>query len=239
MKWRIVPEAKDEMVDAAWRVGRGGHRGSSAPSSPNQLNYITQGPRDMASRGTPVKRKRRSSLLVSPPQDHSALQSTPDRRVTTRNAASTFDGSPLPRTKKKSTTSTDPLSSFQPQSPTLTSSYYEAEGASFVTPAPPRVHPKLAPPSTAQRPSQHMPTSSPAPFWRFADIGSTPLKPYRAYEASPSKTASNAPPAASSSPAPLNKSPGSSPRQPQPQKQAANQAVLPVPDEEETFDLTK
>lgn len=240
MKWQIVPEAKDEMVGAAWRSGRGGHRGSSVPSSPNQLNYITQGPRDMASRGTPVKRKRRSSLLVSPPQDAPALQSTPDRRAPTRNLTSTFDGSPLPRTKKKSTTGGDPLSSFQPQSPTLTSSYYEGEGASFVTPAPPRVHPKLAPPSTAQRPSQHMPTSSPAPFWRYADIGSTPLKPYRPYEASPSKAASNMPPAASSSPAPLNKSPGSSPTQPQAQSHAAAvQAALAAPDEEETFDLTK
>lgn len=237
MKWQIVPEAKDEMVGAAWRSGRGGHRGSSVPSSPSQLNYITQGPRDMASRGTP-KRKRRGSLLVSPPHDAAALQSTPDRRATARNATSTFDGSPLPRTKKKLAVG-DPLSSFQPQSPTLTSSYYEGEGASFVTPAPPRVHPKLAPPSTAQRPSQHMPTSSPAPFWRYADIGSTPLKPYRPYEASPSKVASNVPPAASSSPAPLNKSPGSSPTQPQPQSQSAAQAALSAPDEEETFDLTK
>lgn len=238
MKWRIVPEAKDEMIDAAWRSGRGGHRGSSAPSSPNQLNYITQGPRDMASRGTPVKRKRRSSLLVSPPQDTSVLQSTPDRRALGRNANSTFDGSPLPRTKKK-TSSIDPLSSFQPQSPTLTSSYFEGEASSFVTPAPPRVHPKLAPPSTAQRPSQHMPTSSPAPFWRYADIGSTPLKPYRPYEASPSKAASTMPPAASSSPAPAIKSPGSSPTQPQVKSQAAADAALSAPDEEETFDLTK
>lgn len=38
--------------------------------------------------------------------------------------------------------------------------------------------PKLAPPSTARLPSQFMPLSSPAPFWKFtADFGSSPAKP--------------------------------------------------------------
>jgi hypothetical protein len=196
MKWQIVTEAKEEMVRNAFRVGRGGHRGSSAPSSPNQLNYITQGPKDMASREPPsTARKRRGiSPHASPtprPARQSLAQSTPVRQISSDHLSGgrsgmTADGSPLPRPRRSNPDSS--ISSYPPQSPTLTSSYLHDEG-SFVTPAPPRVHPKLAPPSTAQRPSQHMPTSSPAPFWRYADIGSTPLRPSlrSAYEASPSK----------------------------------------------------
>lgn len=244
MKWQIVAEAKDDMVKNAWRIGRGGHRGSSVPSSPNQLNYITQGPREMASRATPGRRKRRGSLLTSPPQDTSnPFQSTPVRppqRSVARNAVSTVDGSPLPRSKRKAASSIElPSIGNAPRSPTLTSSYYEGDGASFVTPAPPRVHPKLAPPSTAQRPSQHMPTSSPAPFWRYADIASTPLKSLRQHEASPSKVGSALPPASSSPPpAANNKSPPSSPTRPQTQGYRGAPPAL-LQEEEVEIDLTK
>ncbi|KAF5005651.1 hypothetical protein FDECE_7928 [Fusarium decemcellulare] len=235
MKWQIVPEAREEMVRNAYRVGRGGHRGSSAPSSPNQLAYITHGPRDMASREPASARKRRGSPLASPPPRPSLLvaQSTPDRSFG-RNSAFTADGSPLPRPRKTPGADSS-FSVYHPQSPTLTSSYQD-EGASFVTPAPPRVHPKLAPPSTAQRPSQHMPTSSPAPFWKYADIGSTPLKPLGAYDMSPTK--SGGLPPQSSSPPRGNKSPPSSPSR----RQKSSPQPLAEPaevEEEQGFDLTK
>lgn len=45
---------------------------------------------------------------------------------------------------------------------------------SMLTPAPRRQQPRLAPPSTAQVPSKFMPLSSPAQFWKFADLGMTP-----------------------------------------------------------------
>lgn len=64
-------------------------------------------------------------------------------------------------------------------SPILSSSYYDNDGAptsSMITPAPRRQQPRLAPPSTAQIPSKFMPMSSPAQFWKFADLGSTPAK---------------------------------------------------------------
>lgn len=240
MKWQIVPEAREEMIRNAYRIGRGGHRGSSAPSSPSQLNYITHGPRDMAPRDSPSARRRRVSPTGSPPPRSSfqTVQSTPDRPLN-RNAARTSnltaDGSPLPRSRKA--VADDPsMSSFQPHSPTLASSYLQDDGASFVTPAPPRVHPKLAPPSTAQRPSQHMPTSSPAPFWKYADIGSTPLRPAAQYELSPIK--SSGMPPQSSSPLRGNKSPPSSPSRPQksnPQEDLDTEAD----DEDQGFDLTK
>lgn len=47
----------------------------------------------------------------------------------------------------------------------------------MITPAPQRQQPRLPPPSTAQIPSKFMPMSSPAQFWKFAEIGSTPARP--------------------------------------------------------------
>ncbi|KAM3553531.1 hypothetical protein ARSEF4850_006876 [Beauveria asiatica] len=238
MKWQIVSEAREEMVRNAYKVGRGGHRGSSAPSSPNQLNYITQGPKDMAGRDTPTGRKRRASPLTSPVPRSSLhmSQSTPSRSDRPGlNATLTADGSPLPR-QRKTMDAESSFAGYQPQSPTLTSSYQD-DNSAFVTPAPPRIHPRLAPPSTAQRPSQHMPTSSPAPFWRYAEIGSTPLKPIAAYE-SPSKTRGPMPPQ-SSSPPPMGKSPPSSPTRPQLPVQKTVEEPNTAEVEEEGFDLTK
>lgn len=205
MKWQIVPEAREEMTRNAYRGGRGGHRGSSAPTSPSNLNYITHGPSDVMSRQSSVARKRNQLAGISPPRKSTlrAIEITPDRATghSPMPAALTADGSPLPRSRNAG--SGPPLSSgsnLQDQSPTLTSSYLQEEGASFVTPAPHRVHPMLAPPSTAQRPSQHMPTSSPAPFWKYADIGSTPLKQVTHLDLSPSRLASSLPPQGSSPP---------------------------------------
>ncbi|OAA44898.1 FKH1-like protein [Metarhizium rileyi] len=248
MKWQIVPEARDEMTRNAFKIGRGGHRGSSAPSSPNQLNYITQGPKDMATRDPGSARKRRVSPIASPPPRTSLrdTQSTPKQdlnRCGGRSANLTADGSPLPRHRKSiNRASESSLSTFNPQSPTLTSSYLQDEGSSFVTPAPPRIHPKLAPPSTAQRPSQHMPTSSPAPFWKYADIGSTPLRPSAPYEFSPTKLAGGILPQSSSPPL-ASKSPPSSPSKPQ-RLSAAGVTMRESEDPEEVdedqgFDLTK
>ncbi|KAI1432058.1 fork head domain-containing protein [Xylaria sp. CBS 124048] len=181
MKWELVSEHRPEMIRICWKGGRGGHRGSSAPSSPSQpsqMTYITSGPKEMANKEPGSTRKRKAvSPTTSPPPRTSVIQSqvTPDRRYL---AASLHDDSPLPRGNKRLQQS----NSFAdiPQSPpSLSSSFLPDEGTSFVTPAPQRLHPRLAPPSTAQRPSQHMPTSSPAPFWKYIDIGSTPLKaPY-------------------------------------------------------------
>lgn len=248
MKWQIVPEVRDEMVRNAYKIGRGGHRGSSAPSSPSQLNYITQGPKDVMAWRDPVSvRKRRTSPVASPSPRPSfrASNSTPRpslERAVGRNAVSAADGSPLPRHRKSNNSLPDSsFSTFNPQSPTLTSSYMQDDSASFVTPAPPRIHPKLAPPSTAQRPSQHMPTSSPAPFWKYADISSTPLPPLAAYDISPSKPTGRLPPQ-SSSPPRASKSPPSSPSKPQ--KSAAigmgqGSAVFEDGEEDRGFDLTK
>lgn len=150
----------------------------------------------------------------------------------------TTDGSPLPRHREDSAVgaSNSSLASFNPRSPILTSSYLQEDGTSFVTPAPPRIHPKLAPPSTAQRPSQHMPTSSPAPFWKYAEVGSTPLQASAQYELSPCKVAGGMP---SSSPPGASKSPPSSPSRPQKSGASQDRVHTEEPDEEQGFDLTK
>ncbi|KAI0456174.1 fork head domain-containing protein [Xylaria acuta] len=211
MKWELVPEHRPEMVRICWRGGRGGHRGSSAPSSPSQpsqMTYITSGPKDMASKEPGSTRKRKAvSPATSPLPRRPLIQSqvTPDRRFLT---ASLHDDSPLPRVNKRLQQS----SSFTdlPQSPpALSSSYLPDDGASFVTPAPQRLHPRLAPPSTAQRPSQHMPTSSPAPFWKYIDIHSTPLK--APYDVSPTKPSGRPNSSSPPPPAGADRSPMASP----------------------------
>ncbi|KAI0857976.1 fork head domain-containing protein [Xylaria cubensis] len=211
MKWELVPEHRPEMVRLCWKGGRGGHRGSSAPSSPSQpsqMTYITSGPKDMASREPASTRKRKAvSPATSPPPRRPLIQSqvTPVRRLLT---SSFHDDSPLPRVNKRLQQS-DAFSDLPQSPPALSSSYLPDDGASFVTPAPQRLHPRLAPPSTAQRPSQHMPTSSPAPFWKYIDIHSTPLR--APYDVSPIKASglphSSSPPA----PASVGRSPIASP----------------------------
>ncbi|KAF2637262.1 hypothetical protein P280DRAFT_363407, partial [Massarina eburnea CBS 473.64] len=52
----------------------------------------------------------------------------------------------------------------------------EAHRSNLVTPYVTRHAPRLAPPSTAQMPSQYINFSSPAPFWKFVDLPSTPAK---------------------------------------------------------------
>ncbi|UKZ78103.1 hypothetical protein TrVFT333_005837 [Trichoderma virens FT-333] len=224
MKWHIVPETRDEMVRNAYKIGRGGHRGSY----PGAGSLIR------------AKEARIVACIAAPQSSLRAIQSTPDRgygRQTDRSSALTADGSPLPR-PRKSMAGDSSFSGFHPQSPTLTSSYMQDDNASFITPAPPRVHPKLAPPSTAQRPSQHMPTSSPAPFWKYADIGSTPLKPLAPYEVSPSRVAREGRTQSSSPPA-VGKSPPSSPSRPQKSGQQEPSDAADEAEEEQGFDLMK
>ncbi|EHK98077.1 putative Fork head protein like protein [Glarea lozoyensis 74030] len=185
MKWCIVPECREEMVRNAWKGGRGGHRGSSAPNSPANQNSITRVTKDDQS-SSMVKPKRHSPRSKSPLARSfmsNVPQFTPDRRGPAMQDNIPGDGSPLPRHRRPAASSFG-LSDNAPGSPpTMSSSYLQEDAGSMVTPAPSRVHPRLAPPSTAQRPSQHMPTSSPAPFWN------SPPPPHRASAVTPTRTA--------------------------------------------------
>jgi hypothetical protein len=83
-----------------------------------------------------------------------------------------------------------------------------------------------------------MPTSSPAPFWKYADIGNTPVKG-AAFDLSPAKgTSADAEIAPSSSPAPARRSPLASPTR---NGASVKQEALAddLEDENEGFDLTR
>lgn len=118
---------------------------------------------------------------------------TPDRGPRLSNAgtcqvASTLpildDQSPLPARPRNSLYGLSDAAAGSP--PTLSSSAYHDDGHNMITPAPTRHLPRLAAPSTARLPSSYMPTSSPAPFWKFAENISTPARPLA--DLSPLKT---------------------------------------------------
>lgn len=159
---------------------------------------------------------------------------TPDRTNQLSNSMNDRllgDGSPLPRHRRPGLSD-----NVQGSPPVLSSSYAAEEGHSLITPALVRKHPYLAPPSTAQRPSQHMPTSSPAPFWRYAEIDNTPRGP--AFDLSPSKNSYAAPVMPpSSSPAPRRQSGASPTRKGEHRNEVVD--VEELQDEEPAFDLTK
>ncbi|CZR54414.1 related to forkhead protein [Phialocephala subalpina] len=247
MKWHIVPAHRDEMAKNCVRGGRGGHRGS--PNSPANLGSLSRASKAAAAdRGS--ERSHRSPRSGSPPLSSypsNAPQFTPDRGGRLSGALHEMpgDGSPLPRHRRQHGGAFG-LSDNAPGSPpVLSSSYMQEEASSFVTPAPHRVHPRLAPPSTAQRPSQHMPTSSPAPFWKYADVGNTPFTsntPMKglAFDSSPvkaSNTGAGVPP--SSSPAPARRSSAASPTRNGAAVKPEEPAIDEIEEEDHGFDLTK
>jgi forkhead protein FKH len=239
MKWCITPEHREEMVRNAVKGGRGGHRGSSVPGSPANLDNL-RASKDTGAPSSGPRRNKRSPRSGSPAFPSTVPQFTPDRKGQLSRSLEDLpgDGSPLPPHKRSR--GNFGLSDNMPGSPpALSSSYLQDESNSFVTPAPHRVHPRLAPPSTAQRPSQVMPTSSPAPFWKYADIGNTPMKG-PAFESSPIKGSNNLPAVPpSSSPPPVRRSSAASPtRNGAPAKQEVPR-IEEIEEEDQGFDLTR
>ncbi|KAI9806283.1 MAG: hypothetical protein M1825_006398 [Sarcosagium campestre] len=228
MKWQIVEAHREEFTRKASRTAtKGHHRGSSVPHSPAAKEAMSNvaGPssqlahggrveedRDVAGSGARIKHSPRS--VTPPPTKRYALASneafTPDRSSTghfrrpAENGANAFeDGSPLPR-RSQARGLYGLSDAAQGSPPTLPSSAYLDESQPMITPAPRRQHPRLVPPSAAQIPSMYMPTSSPAPFWKYVDLGSsTPARPPA--DLSPIKTAGPRAPSMlqSSSPPPI------------------------------------
>jgi len=76
-----------------------------------------------------------------------------------------------------STQDTTPMSALSPPPHHPSSSYADDHTAVIgVTPAPQRLHPRLAPPSVSRLPSSYLPASTPAPFWRYLEWDGTPGK---------------------------------------------------------------
>ncbi len=231
MKWQIVPEHRHEFNNRGPRNSKGGGRGSSAPTSPaakdsargfapsSSQTGLPEQSQDGLVSGTRLKHSPRSTTPPLSSYPVAAKEAyTPERGSHLPHHLAhglpqiVDDGSPLPRSRSAVYGFSDTAAAGSP--PLLSSSAYYDEARSLVTPAPRRQNPKLAPPSTAHLPSTYMPTSSPAPFWKFADDGSTPARPMP--DLSPLKTGgtttlgglhSSSPPAASGSPSRLRNGP--------------------------------
>jgi forkhead protein FKH len=194
MKWQIAPEHRQEYWKKQQRKGNQ----SSAPSSPATKeapstrgeNGQDAGPSyehvfssaTTANKTSPAPSPGFSSFSVAPVEAY-----TPERGPRAnrpehdhpRSNAGLEDHSPLP-TRLRINVLGRPYGlsdNVQNSPPVLSSSYYDDGPSSMITPAPQRQQPRLPPPSTAQVPSKFMPMSSPAQFWKFADIGSTPARP--------------------------------------------------------------
>ncbi|KAI9679829.1 MAG: transcription factor [Caeruleum heppii] len=230
MKWQIVQQHRDEFTKRSARPStKGPNRTSSAPNSPatkdgSSLLPVTSASKDhrgVFEDGRDVaasSRVKQSPCSTTPPPLSSypvaAKEAyTPDRgsyaalsRRAEHGIHGLDDGSPLPPSRQRNLhgSSFGLSDAAQGSPPTLSSSAYMDESQAMITPAPRRQHPRLAPPSTAQVPSTYMPTSSPAPFWKYVDLGSTPARPMP--DLSPTKSLGGGPalhPQSSSPPPPL------------------------------------
>ncbi|KAM5445255.1 transcription factor [Microsporum audouinii] len=195
MKWQIVPEHREEY----WKKQAKKSGQSSTPASPIGKERTSYQPINGHPAINVEKNIDASSQAGKPsPQAQTASPGyhsfsvapieayTPDRGSRNGlgiNGAGTHDfdeQSPLPNGSRNNNAParTYGLSDNAVASPpVLSSSYYDDAASSMITPAPLRQQPRLAPPSTAQVPSRYMQLSSPAQFWKLADMGNTPAKP--------------------------------------------------------------
>ncbi|KAE8355202.1 fork head domain-containing protein [Aspergillus coremiiformis] len=190
MKWQIALEYREEYWKKQLRKGTQ----SSAPSSPATKDPATRGANGMeavfaaSKKSPPVSSPGFSSFPVAPVEAYTpergsrASRNGPQDHPLRHPARDYEEPSPLPMRSaiKNSSNGTSlryGLSDNIASPPILSSSYYDEGPSSMITPAPQRQQPRLPPPSTAQIPSKFMPMSSPAQFWKFADIGSTPARP--------------------------------------------------------------
>jgi len=202
MKWQIVAEHRDEFLKKGLSSAKKS-RGSSGPNSPTKTslsgmdgdkrfeNPFLQDPQRGASRmGNPFVK---TSPGSTPPMAHYPIAKeayTPDRGGLALRHIQGLDpssprnrfphgASPLPpygnRARQHLNGFNEAAATGSPGGPTMLLSS-EAQDH-LVTPLITRHLPRLAPPSTAHLPSQFMPMSSPAPFWKYADFGSTPARP--------------------------------------------------------------
>lgn len=235
MKWRLVPEERDNFLKKGIHT-RKTRMGSSGPNSPaiaqasERLHgavtvnpdvqtpsqpskfRVKESPRSVTpplasyptanesytpDRGPQPQRKPQlnSDQVFTPINDRKAafntMQNTAfgralDQESNVRNSGTVIDGKNEPGPTPRPHPALD-----MTYSPPATNGY-KATGLDLpeafnglVTPLVAKNKPHLAPPSTAKMPSQYCYLSSPAPFWKFADLGSTPARPYTDF--SPSK----------------------------------------------------
>ncbi|KKZ65980.1 hypothetical protein EMCG_08274 [[Emmonsia] crescens] len=189
MKWQIAPEFRQEYWNKQAR--KGNNLQSSAPSSPVgkeskssfrsanvQKGYDKsfEGSFPASNPSPQMTSPGFTSFSVAPVEAYTPERgSRAGRGANGHSNADYGEQSPLPsRPRSNNPSRTYGLSDNISGSPPVLSSSFFDDATSMITPAPRRQQPRLAPPSTAQIPSKFMPMSSPAQFWKFAEIGNTP-----------------------------------------------------------------
>ncbi|CAZ79385.1 unnamed protein product [Tuber melanosporum] len=175
MKWELLAEHRDEYIKKIQKVTKtGSGRPGSAPGSPSSPKpppsqaLRLDDPHDLGT-GYPTIKNSRS---VTPPPVASY------NRVAPLEAYTPDRGSRLPALRAQDNALNDlSTNPHHPRRSSIITATHTNDMISAVTPAPQRQHPRLAPPSTGQLPSSYLPTSSPAPFWKYVQFGSTPAKP--------------------------------------------------------------
>lgn len=204
MKWQIAAEHREEYRKKQTRKGTQSSAPSSPatkepPSSARgtHVSSLDTSFSATAKKSPPVSSPGFSSFPVAPVEAYTPERGSrlgrgvgSDHPLRHMNPRDYDEPSPLPARTQHSASSSQAQEKSNNLSrayglsdnvagspPVLSSSYYDEGPSSMITPAPQRQQPRLPPPSTAQIPSKFMPMSSPAQFWKFADIGSTPARP--------------------------------------------------------------
>lgn len=198
MKWELLPEHREEYIKKLRRPVKTSRQGPSQPASPKGGPPKTIQPSQTIAPledAQNVDQGESSRSITPPPMPAYRVQPleayTPDRGSrlpALRSADKTLVDTPRPPLRHAADgfsiqTGVGPTTADDSNipSPTHRSAFDDDENPvlSAVTPAPRRQHPRLAPPSTGrgQLPSSFLPTSSPAPFWKYVQFGSTPAKP--------------------------------------------------------------
>ena len=180
MKWILVPEHRETTLALAERnASKGGGRVSSTPGTPAGVSksggFLPPPTNDK--KASPIDRSTPPLSSYPPAQQESY---TPTRGPQMPIYGPTQGGpglpvlsdetSPVPRRR------TNGHFTAVDSSPTLTSGAWAHDAPMMRTPAPRAYNLNMPQPNTVKLPTSHLADSSPAPFWRFDHIGSTPAR---------------------------------------------------------------
>jgi hypothetical protein len=174
MKWELLPEHRDEYIKKLRRPAKAARAGSSQPGSPVATSSrAVGGPRETLHPTQTIDAP--GGVGVSPPPPPPppppprsvTPPPVPAYRVQPLEAYTPDRGSRLPALRNADKTLVDTPRPPQKRS-AITDDDNPAAFLSAVTPA--------LTGGRGQLPSSYLPTSSPAPFWKYVQFGSTPAK---------------------------------------------------------------
>ena len=181
MKWALVAEQREQTIAIANKnASKGGGRISSVPGSPaghaSSSGFL---PMNTNGHSKSSPNSRTPPLSSYPPTQQESFTPTRGPQMPLPAYAPTQgplpvlsdETSPMPRRRANGhLTAVD-------SSPTLTSGAW-AHDQPMQTPAPRPYNLNVPQPNTAKLPTSHMADSSPAPFWQYPGMMSTPAGPW-------------------------------------------------------------